>query len=291
MATHVSHTAAANTAAVNDQYLLFQLAKDSINADESMIRFDNEATTLFDPMNDARYKFGTGVVSLSTLSSDNMALAINRVPLPKNKQTLAIPLAVGASANGSYQLILKTISQLPQLYDVWLMDKFAKDSTNMRTTPNYSFAITTTDSTSFGYGRFLVAIRENPAYAYKLLTFGAEKIPQQMQVAVNWTTQYEGNYTNFTVERSNDNGNTFNAIGGLTSSGTGTYNFVDKAPEYGDNQYRLKQVDIDNNTTYSPIADVQIAGQATRTVTVYPNPASGIINLCIDTKSVDTRDF
>ena len=35
-----------------------------------------------------------------------------------------------------------------------------------------------------------------------------------MQVAINWTTQYEGNYTNFTVER-NDNGNTLNAIGAL----------------------------------------------------------------------------
>ncbi len=53
----------------------------------------------------------------------------------------------------------------------------------------------------------------------------------------------------------------------------------------------MKQQDINNNITYSSIADVQIANQTTRTVSVYPNPASSVINLCIDTKSADPETF
>ncbi len=286
MAAHVSHTAT-----TNDQYLRLQLAKDSINADESLIRFDSKATTTFDFTKDAKYKFGTGQVSLSTLSSDKVALAINRVPLPKNKQTLAIPLKLGANANGNYQLKLRAINQVPQLYDITLIDKFAKDSVDMRKNTCYSFAISKADTNTYGSGRFLMVIGENPAYAYKLLSFGAGKVPRKLQVSVSWTTQYEGNYTNFTVERSNDNGNTFNVIGGFPSTGTGSYNYVDNNPSFGDNQYRLKQVDIDNNTTYSSIADVQIANRDNRTVCLYPNPAANVINLCIDTKSASKETF
>ncbi|HZX58307.1 MAG TPA: T9SS type A sorting domain-containing protein, partial [Mucilaginibacter sp.] len=287
MAAHVAN----NNTIANNQYLRLQLAKDSINADESLIRFDSRATTRFDFTKDAKYKFGTGQVNFATLSSDNVALAINRVPLPKSKQTLAIPLKVGANANGNYQIKLKTINQLPQLYDISLIDKFTKDSVDMRKNCSYSFVIHKADTNTYGSGRFLMVIGENPAYAYKLLSFGAGKVPRKLQVSVSWTTQYEGNYTNFTVERSNDNGNTFNAIGGFTSTGTGIYNFVDNSPSYGDNQYRLKQVDIDNNTTYSSIADVQIANRDNRTVCLYPNPASNVINLCIDNKSAGTNSF
>ena len=286
MATHLTHPAT-----TNDQYLRLQLAKDSINADESLIRFDSKATTTFDFTKDAKYKFGTGQVSLSTLSSDKVALAINRVPLPKNKQTLAIPLKLGANSNGNYQLKLRAINQVPQLYDILLVDKFAKDSVDMRKNANYSFVITKADTNTYGSGRFLMVVGENPAYAYKLLSFGAGKVPRKLQVSVSWTTQYEGNYTNFTVERSNDNGNTFNAIGGFTSTCTANYSFMDNNPSYGDNQYRLKQVDIDNNTTYSSIADVQIANRDNRTVCLYPNPASSVINLCIDTKSAGANSF
>ncbi|MFI5161575.1 MAG: T9SS type A sorting domain-containing protein [Sphingobacteriales bacterium] len=289
MATHLTHTAI-NTTATNNQYLRLQLAKDSINADESLIRFDAKSTALFDPVKDAKYRLGTGAVSLSSLSTDNVALAIHRVPLPKNKQTRAIPLRLGANADGNYQLKLKAINQVPQLYDIWLKDKFLKDSSDMRKNASYSFAIKRADTNTY-LGRFLITLREDPIYAYKLLSFGAGKIPRQLQVSVSWTSQYEGNYTSFTVERSNDNGNTFNAIGGFTSTGTGTYNLIDKTPSFGDNQYRLKQVDIDNNVTYSEIADVQIANKDNRTVCIYPNPASSVINLCIDTKTVGEKSF
>jgi trimeric autotransporter adhesin len=271
------------------QTMRLKMALDTINSDETIIAFNNQSKTTFVPAEDARYKVGSGKVSLSSLSSDNVQIAINQMPLALKGDT--IKLQVGATASGTYTLKMGAIKGIPAIYAIRLKDAFTKDSVNMRTTPNYSFTVNIGDTTTFGANRFKLLIVQDPAYAYKLLTFGAGKIPQQMQVALNWTTQNEGNTTNFTVERSNDKGRTFNAIGGFISSGTGTYNLIDKAPEYGDNQYRLRQQDINYNITYSPTVDVQIVNQATRMVSVYPNPASGIINLYIDTKSADAGTF
>ncbi len=183
--------------------------------DETIVAFNNQSKSAFVSSEDARYKVGTGKVSLSSLSSDNIQIAINQMPLAVKGDT--IKLQVGATASGTYTLKMNKLIGIPQFYAIWLKDAITKDSVNMRTIPNYSFTVNTGDTTTFGANRFKLLIVQDTAYAYKLLTFGAKKIPQQMQVAIDWTTRYEGNYTNFTVERSNDNGNTFNAIGGFTS--------------------------------------------------------------------------
>jgi hypothetical protein len=277
--------------AINDQFIRLQMAKDSINTDESIIRFDNAASTAFNYRNDARYRTGTGIVSLSSVSRDNVALAVNRVPFPKNKQELTIPLKIGATNNGNYSIKLSAINQVPQLYDLLLADAYAKDSVNMRTNASYSFAINKSDTTTLGSKRFSLIIRENPAYIYKLLSFTGNSISHRTQVQLNWTTVNEQNYTNFTVERSTDNGKTFNVIGGFAASDLGTYGLVDKSPLVGQNVYRLKQVDIDGNITYSNNVDVSIIDRSNRAVCLYPNPTKNTINLSINTKTADGGSY
>ena len=89
------------------------------------------------------------------------------------------------------------------------MDKYKGDSLDMRQNITYRFNIYKTDSTSFGSKRFTLVIRQNPAYAYRLLDFTAAKLREVRKVQITWNTVNEGNYTNFTVERSVDNGKTF----------------------------------------------------------------------------------
>ena len=112
-------------------------------------------------------------------------------------------------------------------------------------------------------------------------------MPDLTQVKVNWETENEQNYTNFTVERSNDGGKTYNIIGSIQGSGVGNYGFTDINPTNGVNYYRLKQEDIDNAITYSSIVQVQFTNQASTlaksNISVYPNPASSILNLTIST--------
>ncbi len=278
-----------NTA--NAQYLRLQLAKDSVNTDDILVRLNSQAKTVYDETVDAPSKLGYGVVSLSSLSNDKIALAISVRPLPKTSDTIG--LVVNANTDGVYSLNMKTVTGIPQLFDIWLMDNYKKDSLDMRHNANYSFNILKKDTTTFGSKRFTLVIRQNPGYAYRLLDFTATKlIPANAgarQVQAVWKTENEQNYTNFTVERSTDEGKTFNVIGGLQGSGQGTYSLVDKSPVVGQNLYRLKQQDINSTITYSNVVLVSYSNTGSNLITsnisIYPNPATNIINLTIIAKS------
>lgn len=271
------------------RYLRLKIAKDSVNRDESTIVFNTGASTKYSIEKDAPYKQGMGLVSLSSMSGDNVNLAINTQPLPKTSGSIA--LYVSATANGTYSLSLDDIAGIPQLYDIWLKDAYRKDSINMRQNPTYSFDIIKSDTNTFGAKRFSLVMRQNPDYVYQLLTFNANKVtgtpanPKQVQVI--WTAKNEENYTNFAVERSIDTGKTYQVIGSLTSSGLGTYSLVDKNPA-DQNIYRLQQQDIDDSVTYSKTVKISFSNLsgnlAASNISVYPNPVKSTLNLTINTE-------
>ena len=268
----------------NNQFLKLRLAKDSVNTDETVVRFNSQGNVNYVEGLDAPYKGGYGIVSLSGISKDKIDLAIDVIPLPHQQQE-TIGLNVTAKATGSYTLSLSDLVSVPQLYDVWLIDKYKNDSLDMRRYKTYAFDLKTSDTASFGSNRFALVIRQNQAYAYKLINFTATKIPDVQQVQVNWNTVNEGNYTNFTVERSIDGGKTFNVLGGLSAAGNGNYGLVDKNPVTGANIYRLKQEDINNVITYSNAVTIQYASLSNSLasrLTLYPNPAVNTLSLNIN---------
>ena len=268
-----------------DQHLRLQLAKDTVNKDDILIQFDPGSKSTFDINEDAPHKAGAGKVSLSSFSADHINLAINQLPLAPRGDT--IRLKVNATTGGTYTLNMKDIKGIPQLYDIWLKDAFTQSSVNMRDSSTYSFTINTADTTTFGANRFTLALVQNPAFAYKLLSFDGQKTGKHA-VQLTWNTQNEQNYTNFTVERSNDNGKTYNAIGGMISSGQGTYSLPDPDPMKGDNLYRLKSTDFNNTVTYSNVVDEQFqdnGNNKSSRLSLYPNPAVNTINLAIVPKS------
>ena len=246
--------------AANNQYIRLQLmGKDSSVSDQTMIRFNNMATGKFTKGLDAAYKPGFGDASLSSVSSDLIDLSINNVPLPK-LQSESIKLNVNVTDNGTYTMTLRNLVSVPQLYDLWLMDAYKKDSVNLRLNKTYSFVINKTDNASFGGNRFSLVVRQNPALVYQLLDFTASKVAAVRQVEVLWTTVNEGNYTNFTVERSIDNGKTYSILGGVKAQGQGSYSFVDKSPVNGTSFYRLQQEDLNNEIAYSKIVTDSVLG-------------------------------
>ena len=271
---------------INNQYLRLQLTgKDSTISEQTLIRFKDQAPLNYADDIDALYKPGSGGASLSTQSQDNLALCINSIPLPGAKSEV-IKLNVNATASGLYTLSLRDLVAIPQLYDVWLIDAYKKDSLDMRQNKVYSFNIDKNDTTSFGSDRFSLAIRQNPAYAYRLLNFAASKTPNtNHQVEVTWTVVNEGNYTGFTVERSTDGGDTYIVLDGIKASGRGIYTFLDTSPAIGTNLYRLKQEDINNTISYSKIVAIQYSNinneQLGNKINIYPNPVSSNISLNI----------
>ncbi|MBS1529550.1 MAG: putative Ig domain-containing protein, partial [Bacteroidetes bacterium] len=262
------------------QLLRLEMALDTVNKDDIVIMFDSDAKPGYAFNEDALYKQGSGKVSLSSISDDNKTLSINQLPLHDG---LTVPLKIGATSYNTYTLNLKDVKGVPQLFDIWLKDAFLGDSVNMRTTASYTFSITT-DTGSYGSKRFSITMRVNPAMAYKLLSFNG-RISGKRAVQLTWTTQNEANYTNFTVERSNDGGKTFTVVGGLTSSAQGSYGLIDQHALEGDNIYILKSVDVSNNVTFSNPVDIRFHDNTASSISCYPNPVVNNVNLAISGKS------
>jgi len=263
--------------------LRLKMSLDAFNSDDIAIGFLSTATTAYNNNLDSRYFPGQDAAEgLFSLSSDNVPLSVNVVPLPATSP-LVIRLDVEAAASGTYSLDRTELDSIPAIYDVWLMDKFAKDSLNLRTATDYSFNINKADSTSFGNTRFQVVIRQNPLQSVHLLNFDA--LDEAGEAKVMWTTENEQDNTQFTVQRSIDNGATFYTLDTLTSTGAGSYTYTDKTPITGSDLYRLKVVDLNGTITYSNIVTLSFvsqAAQAEAAIAVYPNPSNGIINLAIN---------
>jgi hypothetical protein len=96
-------------------------------------------------------------------------------------------------------------------------------------------------------------------------------------VNITWTTDQEMNSNYFSIERST-NGINWTSIGTVAAQGNTsvatTYAFSDASPVSGTINYRLKMVDMDGSSEYSPIKAVKIAAVETHQMSIYPNPAT-----------------
>ena len=186
-------------------YLRVQVAADAVNTDDILINFNSAASLAFVRSEDAPTFNGNGFITLSSLSSDNVPLAINASPLPV--QSEKIKLMVNAKADGTYSLNLTKLSTIPANFEIWLMDNYKKDSLDFRNNPSYAFDMKIADTTSYGSGRFSLVIRQNPGMTMHLLSVDATKVTTAAKLS--WTAENEQTYTSFWVERSTDNGKTY----------------------------------------------------------------------------------
>jgi hypothetical protein len=103
---------------------------------------------------------------------------------------------------------------------------------------------------------------------------------------VQWTTNFETNCAAFEVQRSVDDGRTFEPVGWVDGHGTTSlpteYAFPDEAVASLPQQrffYRLKQIDFDGQEAFSHAVELTRSGpeatlQANELVALYPNPVS-----------------
>ena len=107
----------------------------------------------------------------------------------------------------------------------------------------------------------------------ELVVFTATPTARQ-GVALHWATASEKNSQYFVVERSAD-GTTFDplrtvAAAGTTSART-TYDQTDEQPLFGTSYYRLRQVDTDGTTAFSPVQLVRLGSANADGLTIYPD--------------------
>ena len=278
--------AAVPSTPVSDAAMRIKLVMDTINTDAVVLTLNSTNNAKYVYGEDAIDLGGDGaLVNLSSLSADSVGLTVNKLPLPQTT-ALVSPLTVSASSSGKYSLKMDALENLPTLYGVWLKDNFMKDSLDMRANTIYAFDIDNTNPASYGANRFQVVIRQNPALGLHLLAFNAVKISTATQVNVSWAVENEANYTTFYVQRSTDNGQTFQSIGSLQSDGSGTYSFIDTSPvTAGQDQYRLQMSDVNNTITYSSVITIQYSDLSNNSlagnISLYPNPAHDLINVSV----------
>ncbi len=99
--------------------------------------------------------------------------------------------------------------------------------------------------------------------------------PDGANTLLKWATAWEENNREFEIEASAD-ASTFTRLGTVPTQGNGTsghtYNYVHVAPPPGTTWYRLRQVDNDGRSTYSPVISVTHA-QALTKAYLFPVPA------------------
>ncbi|MCB2380071.1 DUF11 domain-containing protein [Hymenobacter sp. BT635] len=108
---------------------------------------------------------------------------------------------------------------------------------------------------------------------------------EQADAVLSWTTASEKNNDRFEVERSLD-ATTFQRVGTVAGYGTTTaasrYQYRDAQAARWSRQpiyYRLRQIDTDGSTSFSPVRTVQFAAAGKLAISVYPNPSAGSATL------------
>ncbi len=81
-----------------------------------------------------------------------------------------------------------------------------------------------------------------------------EALVREQGIVLRWETRREVNHDHFVVERASANG--FVPLATIAGRGAGTpYQFLDAQPQPGFNRYRLRQVDLDGQFSFSPQAE------------------------------------
>jgi hypothetical protein len=122
------------------------------------------------------------------------------------------------------------------------------------------------------------AVRLTTPRAVRLVSFDAMRYGDT-QVKVEWSTASEVNNDYFEVERSAD-AKVWQGISRVAGAGNSNqvinYSIMDDEPLAGTSYYRLRQVDMDSNITFSDMQSVyyeEIRQNAT-TMATYPNPVN-----------------
>ena len=126
----------------------------------------------------------------------------------------------------------------------------------------------------------------------ELVDFKATYVGDKVQI--RWTTAVEINNEVFVIERRHESEGKFSAIGQVRAAGTvytsQDYSYDDyEVSRSGTYFYRLRQIDTDGSEAQSHIEAVEVYGNG-HGLHIYPNPASDVLNLELNTGSIESVD-
>ena len=266
--------------------LHLMLSKDSTNFHEAGIYFGKIYSDKLDKY-DAPDLSGSSVKTLlSSLTADGSKVAINGMETYTNGKS--VKLFVQGAIDGTYSLKLSDVINIdPTIATINLIDNYKNVTTTLSAGKSYSFDIINADTNSFGSNRFVLSVQRRALPPYQLLAFTAAKV--KSNIAVNWQTANEGNYTGFGVQKLDLASNKFLTIDTLQSNGNGNYLFNDPSAVTGNNTYRLAQNNINGVVSYSAPVTVKYGLLSLpKSLSIFPNPVKD--NAVFDFSGIATNE-
>ncbi len=154
----------------------------------------------------------------------------------------------------------------------------------------FNLTVTNADGCSVSFSeKFTILAAEESVCAtllpVDLISFTAN-VFEDNKVILKWATASEENNDFFEIQRST-NGERFETIGMAYGNGTteliNNYDFIDDAPFFGRNYYRLKQIDFDGTSSLTDVQSVILGNDDLGDVVAYPNPTKGNTTLRVVT--------
>lgn len=222
-------------------------------------------------------------VGLETVTSVGRNLVIDSNPFLENFTGLNNLESVGSSLNIVDNIKITSLSTLSALTAVGgaivlqgnsdLSDCAISEVCDELDTPAGGITINTN---AVGCNSNMEVETACNALPVRFSRFAAERAGEG-RVALTWATAVEINNREFIIQRSSD-GREFFDIGRREGSGTTNserqYAFADRdAPTDRVTYYRIKQVDLDGQFSFSETASVDRVIAETATLSVFPNPA------------------
>ena len=261
-------------------------------SDPTIVYVQAGATTGFDSDYDAAKLPNSTGLNLASLTPAGQQLAISGLPPSAFATTFAVSLFVGVPQDDQYTLTVSRLANF-SFSDVYLVDAQLQTRQLLAVGSTYAFALNAanTGGTYFTNARFSLVFEPVAAAPLPvvLVAFAARR--QGADGQLTWATASEHHNAYFQVESSPD-GTAFTVLGRVAGAGTTTaahaYQFADRnlaryaAPQV---YYRLRQVDADGSSTYSPVRPLAVPRAISLAVQVVPGPGqpTNEITLAVDT--------
>ena len=263
------------------QYEYLKIGLDFMNADGTAIAadglmalYDNNFSA--DLADEDVIKFPDASGGISFKRNDTL-LGIEGRPLIGNSDTLFINMA-SMQSDGTYRFRIAGQNFQSTHVTAYLEDKYLKNrqpiSLTDGDTTSIQFVVKNNIAASYAADRFMVTFSvPGITLAINLLSLSATQ--QTNSITISWSAAGESGVSVYEMQRSTD-GIIFNGIGnvtvGNTNSGTNNYKWIDDYPAKGVNYYRLKVIQINDNSDYSQVIKVSDNNNVKSEVLLYPNP-------------------
>jgi hypothetical protein len=205
-----------------------------------------------------------------SISASGELLSIEGRRMPQLNDTIRLATARLTKPQYTLQLFTKEMGALtvaPFLYDSYqdtLVPILTTDTTR------FDFSVNAALPASTDPNRFKIVFRKMVMLPVRFVSVKAEK--KEEAVNVQWMVADESGIAQYDIERSDD-GLNFRKAGEVAAGNNSHYNWLDTAPNTGNNYYRIRAVESGGNTILSNTVVVKMTGTA-KAISVIPNPVT-----------------